>query len=1018
YIFVLALLSVGTQERVRSLAAKHLTMVLLVIWGLYVYRDVWPLATFTLTPKDNAEGVLLWARIGLLTIASIVVPLCIPRPYIPINPEESIVANPEQTASILSLMLYAWLDNTVWKAFRQGHAKQDDLPPLADYDHAKNLVMRGIPHLDPFKTPKRRHFFWGLTLIFWRDYVVLAVMIALRVRSILPLGGPLGVNRLLNYLEHGGEGMTVRPWVWVLLLFLGPTATAFALQWYIYTVTTVSVRMRAIITQLVFEHALRIQMKADTAETKPMPSTPGKGPEVASPAEPTTEEHDAVAPVTGVEEAEIASTEDDDTLQGSPGGASNLVGRINNLVTTDLQMLENGRDFIALLVEVPTTIAFSTWFLYVVLGWSAFVGMAVMVALLPLPSYIASFIHGLQVKKMATTDARVQTVTEMLGVVRMIKLFGWEPRVVNKVAEQRREELRYIRQVRMRQFLMSYVNYLIPVITMVVTYGTYVMWPQTRLDVHSYFTSVFETIRNQIQMTFGLVPMMIQAKVSTDRFDEFLHETELLDEFSDTADVAAESLGHAPADSVIGMRHAAFTWTAADEIKMTFAPSRRVFTLLIEEDLTFKRGCLNLVLGPTGSGKTSLLMALLGEVHYIPNGPGSYVNLPRSGGVAYAAQESWVQNETIKDNILFGSLFDAERYEKVIEQCGLRRDLELLDDGDLTEVGEKGLTLSGGQKARITLARAIYSPAEILLLDDVLAALDVHTSQWIVNKCFNGDLVRGRTIILVTHNIAVVRPIAGFVVTLGTDGCVHSQGSLKSALEADNNLAFELTEQAKDAKAEGIVEGLSLQTTNPERESKLIVKEEVSSGQVSWAAFKLFLGSLGGQRPVIFWLTYLGMYAACETISTLQIWFLGLWTRQYDLMPPEMVPVAMYITLYSLGQGLAVVFLSTSYLIYVFGALRASKVIHSNLILSVFGTTLRWLDTTPVSRIITRCTQDIQAIDNQFVDWCFSWMQHSGMVTTKLGAVVVMSPLMLVPGSIVFVLGALCGFLYINAQLS
>lgn len=150
-------------------------------------------------------------------------------------------------------------------------------------------------------------------------------------------------------------------------------------------------------------------------------------------------------------------------------------------------------------------------------------------------------------------------------------------------------------------------------------------------------------------MTFGLVPMMIQgwaysrfhphrhgfsnhtiAKVSTDRFDEFLHEvriflsvgyvkvnlrrqTELLDEFSDTADVAAESLGHAPADSVIGMRHAAFTWTAADEIKMTFAPSRRVFTLLIEEDLTFKRGCLNLVLGPTGSGKTSLLMALLGK---------------------------------------------------------------------------------------------------------------------------------------------------------------------------------------------------------------------------------------------------------------------------------------------------------------------------------------------------------------------------------------------------------------------
>ena len=142
-------------------------------------------------------------------------------------------------------------------------------------------------------------------------------------------------------------------------------------------------------------------------------------------------------------------------------------------------------------------------------------------------------------------------------------------------------------------------------------------------------------------------------------------------------------------------------------------------------------------------------MALLGELHYIPSGPDSWFNLPREHGVAYAAQESWVQNETIRDNILFGLEYDDIRYRKVIYQCGLSTDLTLFEAGDKTEVGEKGLTLSGGQKARVTLARAVYSRAQILILDDILAALDVHTAKWIVDKCLQGDLVHGRTVLLV-----------------------------------------------------------------------------------------------------------------------------------------------------------------------------------------------------------------------------------------------------------------------------
>jgi ABC-type methionine transport system ATPase subunit len=138
----------------------------------------------------------------------------------------------------------------------------------------------------------------------------------------------------------------------------------------------------------------------------------------------------------------------------------------------------------------------------------------------------------------------------------------------------------------------------------------------------------------------------------------------------------------------------------------------------------------------------------------------------------------------------------------VLYQCSLKRDLSLFDAGDATEIGEKGLTLSGGQKARIALARAIYSSAKVILLDDILAALDVHTSVWIVNKCLKGDLIKGRTVLLVTHNVALASPIADYVVSMGTDGRIVSQGVPTEALVVDRDLAEEISHEQEAIELE------------------------------------------------------------------------------------------------------------------------------------------------------------------------------------------------------------------------
>ncbi|PCH35077.1 hypothetical protein WOLCODRAFT_155747 [Wolfiporia cocos MD-104 SS10] len=966
-------------------------------------------------PADTADGALLWVKLALLTFSAVVMPLCTPRQYVPLDPEEKMTPHPTQTASILSNILYAWLDGTIIEAQRVSHLDFDHLPPLADRDHSKILVKRSFSHLDPFQTRSQRHIFWGLMRVFRMEYTVICLMLI--IRTIAFLASPVGVNRLLNYLEHGGAGMTVRSWVWIGFLFLGPVLGSLAFQWYRRTTvrllasraciplpvltrpaqTHVLVQTKAIITQLVLDHALRIRVKSDAVSASP-PETPDSA--------------------SAVEETSGAGAADGAGAGTQADAGHNLAGKINNLVTTDLENIINGRDFPYLFVEIPLQLVLSTCFLYSLLGWSALAGMAVMGATMTLPGYIATFLQRTQIEKMKRTDARVQTVTENLGVIRMIKLFGWEPRVAEQLAEKRTEELEYQKKFRLLELLNRYITHLIPIMSMVVTYALFTAVMKEQLTASIIFSSItlFESLRSEIFQVFGLVPSIIQAKVSLDRVNEFLYNTELLDAYADELNGTEPKPPSASSD-IIGFKDASFTW--ANNNDETLTPRRRNFTLRIEGELFFKQGCINLVVGPTGSGKTSLLMALLGEMHYLPAGPDSFYYLSRENGVAYAAQESWVQNERIKDNILLGAPYDAQRYNKVIDQCGLRRDLELLDAGDQTEVGEKGLALSGGQKARITLARAVYSSAEILLFDDVLAALDVHTAKWVVDQCFKGDLIRGRTVILVTHNVALASTIADFVVSMGTDGRIHSQGSLSKALGEDHELAEEFAEQKKaEEKAEADVEiDQPADESDPKKAiGKLIVAEEISEGHIEWPSFKMFLKGICGSHPIIFGFVYVVSYFVCVITTVMQVWFLGVWARQYENHHSSEVEIWYYLTGYTLFQVLAIMLFTISYTMHLFGTLRAARQIHDALMASIMSTTLRWLDKTPASRI--HISADGVAVDGPIAEYSRWFFENTVLIIIKLGAVVVMSPIFLVPGAAVAVLGALCGQFYMKAQLS
>ncbi|KAJ7139685.1 hypothetical protein C8R44DRAFT_867802 [Mycena epipterygia] len=1019
YASLLAIGTVAAKRRWSQVVVKHLNTVMLVTFIVYVYRDLFPFVTYHRVPMDHAEGWIVWAKAVLLFIVAAVVPLFIPRQYIPVDPKDPMaVPNPEQTASIISTMFYFFLDPIVFLAYRIPHLPHDQLPPLSDTDYTKNLKARNFKHLE-VSVSNKRHLFFGLIWVFRNEYISMAsIMIIMATAN---FASPIGINRLLDYLEHPGEEPSVKPWFWIIWLFVGPMIGSTAFQWYIFLATRTLVRCEALITQLVFEHALRIRVKAESAEKTPRSGTATPESESPSPVEQDESNGSGDETVNSVDADTVSR---DETLQASSASiksttsskgkgkkadtakeepeassdASNLVGKITNLVTTDLGNITESRDFLFILLLIPMEIVLCVIFLYKVLGWSAFVGMGVMVLLFPLPGYVAKLVQTVQQQRLKKTDSRVQAVTETMNVLRMIKLFGWERQMNERVAEKREEELNWLWKRQMLDLLNGTLNYLIPVATMLATYATYVstIIMKENLSASKVFSSmsVFDMLRGQMHFIFWALSQTVTGKVSLDRVNEFLHTTELLDSFAEK-DPATEGL-LVPADvnaNNIGFNDATFAWSS-EKKDGALTPSRRKFMLRVEGELLFKRGCINLVVGPTGSGKTSLLMALLGEMHFVPSGPTSWFNLPRANGISYAAQESWVQNETIKENILFGTEFDEVRYKKVLHQCALERDLELFEAGDATE----GLTLSGGQKARITLARAVYAHAEIILLDDVLAALDVHTAKWIVDKCLRGDLIKGRTVILVTHNVAMAKPIANFVVSMGLDGHVHSHGSISEALATDEILAKELSkdQEVLDKKSDEI--DTVLPPTESKSDGKLIVAEEIEEGHVGWDALKFYFQGLGGNHALLFFTVFFGGLGFTELCSALQTWFLGYWANQYTLQDPSQVDVFYYLGIFCIVLSAGFIIYAVTFVVYNLGVFRASKSLHKQLVESVLGTTLRWLDVTPTSRVIARCTVDIRTIDGPIAQGLWGLGEMTMSMLIKFAAVILFTPLFFFPG--------------------
>ncbi|KAJ3921365.1 hypothetical protein F5877DRAFT_65024 [Lentinula edodes] len=894
----------------------HLEVVLLTSLVVYGLNIVVPIIVSAENIVGHCEGsTKSWVKFIALLLGAVLLPLLIPRQYVPVDPKNPLSApNPEQTASLLSLVFFTYLDSLVWKASKVPHLSTEALPPLSDNDQARILRAKALSMLDPLSGGGSRHIFFNIIHVFSGDMA--SMSIALICNATTAFVPAVSTNRLLVYLETRESGNDMLPWFWISLLFVGPVLASISVEWYMRIVLRTFVRAEALLTELIFEHAVRARAKSDAGDD----------------------------------------------------GQTN----IDTLITVDLHTMEEGQHFLVLVTFVPVQLIICIVFLYKLLGWSAFVGLGLTLVMVPITGTATKSLHSVQHEKMKKTDSRVQIFTDVVNVLRMVKLFGWEEKMSEKIAQKRAVELKASRKARLIELLLILC---FTVFDDVINIRFLTLIARRELSASIAFPSlvVFDSFRNQIQLAFIRGTECVKAKVSMDRIHKFLQSTELLDSFENSGTTARVS--NEEYSDKIGFHNASFTWSISTG--GTASPSRN-FVLTVAGDLHFKPNALNLVVGPTGSGKTSLLLALLGEMHFAPLSNDAWFNLPRSGGIAYAAQESWVLNETIRDNILFGSPYDEDRYEKVIKSCALERDLTLFAAGDQTEIGEKGLTLSGGQKARLTLARAVYSKSSILLLNDTMAALDVHTSKWIVNECLSGDLLQDRTVIMVSHNVALLSPLVQCYVTM-KDGIATHSNDVEAYLDSSKELLEQLEERVdSDAKEEKKVDSSN---------GKLIVSEEVHKGTgASWAA-----------------------------IGVVQTWYLGYWASHYLAVYGENPILTLYSGLIFL---IWLILLSLAHVEFIMASVGASELIHHQLVESVLAATFRWLDETPVSRIITRSTQDIGSVDFALPMIASRVCDITISLLFKIGAVVIFTPTFLLPSIVLVALGTWVGSLYLRAQSS
>ena len=771
-------------------------------------------------------------------------------------------------------------------------------------------------------------------------------------------------------------------------------------------------------------------------------------------------------------------------------------GQAVSLLSNDTSRLLEACNYAEFLASTPITVVVALCVMLWLIGVSSLAGFAVLLLFTPLQARIGS-LQGEQRRATAKiTDERVRVMSELLSGIRLLKLYAFEAAFAEKVSAIRVRELRMLGKAAVVRVVNTVAAFSLPVLVTLATFVTNALLGNSLSSAQAF---VVLALFNVVRFPLGVLPQatrnLSEALVAAQRVQAFLDLPEVSPDdlpvllplegespaATDAALLRMRALAGAEAalpaaNVVVELRAASFEWdapppmpaapkqaagagagagaaAAAADVVVTVKPtategsaggrgdrSGASVSSLREISLSITRGQLVGVVGVVGGGKSSLLASLLGNMQRRAG-----VAMLR-GRVAYCAQAPWIFAGSLRSNILFGRDFDEARFRRVVRACALAPDLAILPAGDQTEIGERGINLSGGQKARVSLERAVYADADIFLLDDPLSAVDTHVARHLWRRVVEDLRRAGKTVVIVTHQrqflarcdlVVVVE--GGRLAHVGAHADLLRSGvDLGSAAEEAEDageLAAEAEAGAEEDRAAaaaaaavavaaaasaGKVEGDAASTPGKDggaaAGSSLVVAEDRAVGSVSLATLAAYLEAAGG-APVIsllFFVLFLSKGLTVFSSAYLSYWSMG--GARMGIPPlfgppgaPSSHDSLLYAAVYAGLVGLVVLLNFLQGLLFSVATLAASKRLHSTVFRSVLRARIDWHDSQPTGRTLARFTGDVDTVDSTLpstLETCLEFLTNCFFSVVLIVCIF--------PGFLAVLLPLLCLFVFIT----
>ncbi|KAJ3325674.1 Multidrug resistance-associated protein 4 [Boothiomyces sp. JEL0866] len=655
-------------------------------------------------------------------------------------------------------------------------------------------------------------------------------------------------------------------------------------------------------------------------------------------------------------------------------------GLIVNLVSNDVQRFEDLGPFLHYIWVAPVQLLATMYLIYTQIGWSSVACGLSILLLLPIQSGFAKLFKSLRRITVKFRDERIKTISNMLAGIMVVKLYAWEIPFIKKINEYRDSEMANIWRAAILKGINQALSFASPGLINMITFTTFYLaggdlTPAAIFSVIAYIQGLRICVTTYFPMT---LQFSAEAMISVQRVRDFLLLPEVANVKASLHNDELES--QVDTNKVfLALRDASFTWGYSDDDQ----------PVLEQLNLTLEKKQLIAVCGQVGAGKSSFLNSILGDLK-LTSGK-AFLNFDK---VAYVSQSAWILSGTIKENILFGQPYDETRFEQVIKVCCLDYDFSLFEKGADTVLGEKGVTLSGGQRARVSLARAIYYDADLYLLDDPLSAVDTKVGRHLFEKCIKGALAH-KTVLLITHQLQFAKKCSRIIVL--DKGRISQEGTFDEIIKSDSVFSKTLQKYTSGSEDFGGKELEELELADITSDIVLektadLVKEDSAIGHVKAKTYYRYL-----KNGTSFWVLFgfIILLLGAQLFSV----FADFWLANWSTKPYSDQRAPIYVSVFcTLAVLTAIAGICRTILFYLI-CNRSSVASFKSMLNAVFRSPITFFQTIPHGRIMNRMAKDMNNVDEMLPQTLFDCFQTMALCISVfvVAAIIVPFVLILVP---------------------